>query len=59
MTGNEFREEARKHEVRLWEIAQEAGISEPTIIRWLRGRLSTDREKRLMAALDNICERRS
>lgn len=39
------RERAKKQKVSLWRIANEIGISEPTITRWLRVPLSQQKEK--------------
>ena len=51
MTGEEFRKKAREAGVYLWMIADYAGISEPTLVRWLRGTLTPERERRLTDAL--------
>lgn len=48
------REYAKKKGVRLWQIASQIGISEPTITRWMRVDLSSEKEKRILDAIDQI-----
>lgn len=57
MTGTEFKRLAREKNVFLWEVAEVAGISEPTLTRWLRGTLSPERGERLTNALMTIVEK--
>ena len=45
---------ARGAGVPLWRIAQELGISEPTITRWLRVPLSAEREDKIRAAIERL-----
>lgn len=49
-----IRQAAKKAKVSLWEVAAELGISEPTIIRWLRFPLPEDKEQRIMAAIKKL-----
>ncbi|MBO6270140.1 MAG: hypothetical protein J6N19_13510 [Clostridium sp.] len=51
MNGKEFKEKAKEHGVFLWQVALAAGISEPTIIRWLREDLTPEREQTLLDGL--------
>ena len=53
-----LRDKARTSSVRLWECAEFLGISEPTIIRWLRVPLSPEREKQITNAIDTIAAER-
>ena len=48
------RERAKKQKVSLWRIANEIGISEPTITRWLRVPLSQKKEKLILDAISKL-----
>lgn len=50
------RETAKKNGVKHWQIAMHMGVSEQTILRWLRGPLSTEREKAIMEAIEAIAK---
>ena len=45
--------------MKLWEIAQFLGISEPTITRWLRISLSPEKEKTIIDAINAIAKEAS
>lgn len=45
------RKAAKEAGVPLWKCAQQIGISEPTLIRWLRVPLSPEKERRIMEAI--------
>lgn len=45
---------ARGAGVPLWRIAQELGVSEPTITRWLRVPLSAGREAEILAVIKRL-----
>ena len=49
--NQKIRKAARMAGVPLWKIAATAGISEPTLMRWLRFPLSAEKEKLLMDAI--------
>lgn len=50
------RNKARKSGVPLWAIAAKLEISEATMIRWLRFPLSEERERQILAAIDELSE---
>ena len=54
MNNLELRTKARKNGVRLWEIADRLGISEPTITRKLRRELPANEKQRILAIIDEI-----
>lgn len=54
MNNSEVRAIAKEHGVRLWEIADKLGISEPTITRKLRRELPADEKQRILAVIDEI-----
>ena len=45
---------ARGAGVPLWKIAQELGVSEPTMTRWLRVPLSAEREAEIRSAIEKL-----
>ena len=51
MSGSEIKAEAKKQGVYLWQVAKAAGISEPTLTRWLRGDLTPEQEEMLLTAI--------
>lgn len=50
------REVAKKYGVKHWQIAEYLGISEQTIMRWLRLPLSSEREKAIIQAIEAIAK---
>lgn len=54
-----IRDMAKRKNVKLWEIAQSLGISEPTITRWLRISLSPEKEKTIIDAINAIAKEAS
>lgn len=51
-----IRRAARIADVPLWAVAEAIGISEPTLIRWLRLPLPPEREQQVMAAIDRLAK---
>ena len=51
-----IREAAKRKGVKHWQIAAHLGISEPTIMRWLRVPLSPEREKAVMEAIKELAK---
>lgn len=49
--NQEIRNTAKRARVPLWKVAAAIGISEPTLIRWLRFPLAKDKERRVMDAI--------
>ena len=54
--NQEIRDLAKKHNVKHWQIAERLGISEPTIMRWLRVSLSPEREQAILVAIEEIAK---
>lgn len=48
------RRAARSAGVPLWRVAAAIGVSEPTLIRWLRAPLAEDKERRIMATIAEL-----
>ena len=53
-TNEEVRRAARVADVPLWQIAAKIGVSQPTMTRWLRFPLPTDKEERIMQAIQEL-----
>lgn len=52
MRENEnIRKAARVAGVPLWKVAAAIGVSEPTLVRWMRFPLPAEKEARIMAAI--------
>lgn len=54
--NEKVRDAAKAAGVTLWRIAIELGVSEPTLIRWLRLPLPEDKERRINEAIAAIAE---
>ena len=52
----EVRRAAKEAKVPLWKVAAGVGISEPTLIRWLRFPLPAEKEQRIMTAIQELAE---
>lgn len=48
------RNKAKEHGVKHWQIAVELGISEQTLMRWLRVPLSSEKENAILEAIQSI-----
>lgn len=49
-----IRNTAKRKGVKHWQIAAHLGVSEPTIMRWLRFPLSEEKEKAILEAIEAI-----
>lgn len=52
--NNEIREQARTAGVRHWQIANAMGVSEQTLVRWLRTPLDECKRQRITAAIERL-----
>lgn len=52
----DIRSTAKAAGIKQWEIAAHLGISEPTLIRWLRFPLTAEREKAIMQAIAELSQ---
>lgn len=50
----EVRRAAKTAKIPLWKVAAGVGISEPTLIRWLRFPLPTEKERRIMTVIQEL-----
>lgn len=58
LSNSDVRTKARENGVRLWEIADKLGISEPTITRKLRRELPADEKQKILAIIDEIAAKK-
>lgn len=56
MSNQEIRETAKNKKVRLWQIADKLGISEPTMTRKLRHELTKKEKKRIIKIINELAE---
>lgn len=54
MQNENIRKAAKTAGVHLWEIAAKLGISEPTLTRWLRFPLPTEKESKVLDAIAEL-----
>lgn len=54
--NNEIREKARSAGVKHWQIANAIGVSEQTLVRWLRTPLDECKRQRINAAIEHLTE---
>ena len=53
-----IREELKARSVRHWELAHELGVSEQTLVRWLRFEISEDRQLDMLMKIEEIAKRK-
>ena len=58
MANKIIRDELKARGVRHWELAHELGISEQTLVRWLRFELSEDRQLEMLMKIEEIAKRK-
>lgn len=56
MNNTDIRKYAKSHGVRLWQIADELGISEITMSRKLRYELSEDEKQKILEIIDELAK---
>lgn len=52
--NQEIKDKAKKANIYQWEIALEIGVSEPTLVRWLRTPLSAEKENIILTAIEKL-----
>ena len=53
-TNEEVRRAARVADVPFWQIAAKIGVSQPTMTRWLRFPLPSEKKDRIMRAIQEL-----
>lgn len=56
MKNKEIREKAKKLGIRLWQIADKLGISEPTMTRKLRRELADGEKQKILNIIDELAK---
>lgn len=56
MNNSEIRNLVRINRLYMWEVAAAAGISEPTLTRWLRTEMNGERRTRVLDAIYSLLE---
>lgn len=52
--NSEIRQKIKAEGLYQWEVAKACGVTEYTLIRWLRDELSEERRKAIMAAIEAL-----
>jgi len=55
--NKEIREELRKNDIALWQLAEVLNVHEQTVCRWLRTELSPDKKQKITDAIIVIISR--
>ena len=58
MANKIIREELKARRVRHWELAAALGISEQTLVRWLRFEMEEDRQLEMLMKIEEITKRK-
>ena len=58
MANKIVREELKSRGVRHWELAHELGVSEQTLVRWVRFELDDDRQLDMLIKVEAIAKRK-
>ena len=58
MANKIIRDELKTRGVRHWELAHELGVSEQTLVRWLRFELIEDRQLDMLMQIEEIAKRK-
>ena len=58
MANKIVREELKSRGVRHWELAHELGVSEQTLVRWLRFELDEDKQLDMLTKVETIAKRK-
>lgn len=54
MNNLSIKEKIRSEHIFQWEVAEAVGVSEMTLIRWLRRPLPTDKEIKVLEAIETV-----
>ena len=55
--NQEIKNKVKENGLFMWQIADEIGISEPTLVRWMRYPLSAEKRASVMDAIKHLKER--
>lgn len=56
MKNKKIREAAKNSGIKLWQIAEKLGISEPTMTRKLRRELADEEQQRILNIIDELAK---
>ena len=54
--NSDIRNRIKESNVKQWRVALAIGVSEQTLIRWLRAELPEDKKAAMLAAIDKLSE---
>ena len=55
--NSDIRQHAKARGVFWWQVAVELGVSESTVVRWIRVELQSEKKAHIMEVIDRIAER--
>ena len=55
--NSDIRQHAKSRGVFWWQVATELGVSESTVVRWIRVELQPEKKAQIMEVIDCIAER--
>ncbi len=58
MANKIIRDELKTRGVRHWELAHELGVSEQTLVRWLRFELDEERQLEMLMKIEEVAKRK-
>ena len=59
MRNEEIRTAMFKSNVKQWEVAEQLGVSEVTVCRWLRSELPKDKKVQILQAIEDVKSKRN
>ena len=54
MKNKDLKDAFRVAGIRQWEVAEAMGVSEMTLVKWMRVELTEDKRQRILAALEQL-----
>ena len=59
MKNKDLKDAFRVAGIRQWEVAEAMGVSEMTLVKWMRVELSEERRQRILTALEQLTQSRT
>ena len=54
MANEDIRKMLKARRIYIWQVAKALGVSESTLIRWMREELKTEKKKKVIEAIDSL-----
>lgn len=56
MANEDIRKMLKARRIYMWQVAKVLGVSESTLIRWMREELKTEKKKKIIEAIDSLTD---